>query len=496
MNVAIASPEVYPFSKTGGLADVAGALPKALAGLGVNVAVVTPLHKVVDREKYGLKNTGRTASARMDDRDVECGIWEGSLPGGVRVFFVDAPEYFDRKDLYRTKDADGKDMDFPDNAERYFYFSKVVFEVLRVMEFRPDVLHLNDWQTAMSAAYLRAFYGSDPFFENTGSVFTVHNLGYQGIFGSFDMHLTGLGWDNFTPDGIEYYGSINTLKAGFVYSDIINTVSKTYAREIQTEEFGYGLQGVLTDRADDLYGIVNGIDYEVFDPETDPALYTNFGPADIKGKRANRKSLKADLGLAAGNSPLFGMISRLADQKGLDILSESIEDIVKMGGQVVILGTGEEKYHLLLTEIANRHPKHVSVTLGFDLKLANRIYAASDIFLMPSLYEPCGLSQLISLRYGTVPLVRKTGGLADTVKNYSAKTGKGNGFVFAEYSKKGLMKAVKAAFDAFADEKAWKALITAGMAADNSWDNSAKEYLKLYKKAAVKAKAEGDEKAA
>jgi starch synthase len=490
MKIAIASSEIYPFAKTGGLADVAGALPKALTKLSVETCVVMPLYKVVDRAKWGLKKTAKKAAAIMDGKAVEAAIWEGELSKGVRAFFVDNPKYYDRDVLYGTPKGD-----LPDNAERFIYFAKIIPEVLKAVDFRPDVIHANDWQTALVPLYLTTLYANDPFFKDTGTVFTVHNIGYQGKFWSNDWHLVGLGWEHFTPEGLEFYGDINVLKGGLVYSDIVNTVSKTYSKEIQTPEFGYGLEGVLEKRAADLYGIVNGIDYDEWDPETDKHLYKNYGTGDVKGKQANRKALKEQLGLAAGNKPLFGIISRLADQKGLDLIAGAIDEMMGLDLQVVVLGTGEEKYHKLLTHVAKKHPKSISVNLAFDATLAARIYAASDVFMMPSRYEPCGLGQLISLRYGTVPLVRKTGGLADTVSNYNAKTGKGNGFVFSEYSSKAFLKSVKAALSAYDDKTGWKKLVTAGMNEDNSWDNSAKEYVKLYKKAEAKAKAR-QEKAA
>jgi len=483
MKIALVSPEIVPFAKTGGLADVAGALPKALAKLGMEVVVVMPRYKSVDEKKFGLVRHVKKVSAFMDDRRVEAGIFEGRLPGGVKAYFLDVPEYYWRDQLYGTPQGD-----FPDNAERFMYFAKAVPELLKAVEFRPDIVHVNDWQSGLVPLYLKEFYKDDPFFEGTGTILTVHNLGYQGVFWAEDMHLTGLGWEYFTPETLEFYGKINVMKAGLLYSDIINTVSKTYSKEIQTEQYGYGLEGVLKVRSDDLYGIVNGIDYDEWDPTKDKDLYHDFGTGDVKGKETNKKALKADLGLAAGKKPLFGIITRLADQKGLDILSEAMDEMLAMDLQFVLLGTGEEKYHKLYTSIAKKRPKQVSVTIGFDNKLAKRIYAGSDVFLMPSAYEPCGLGQLISLRYGTVPLVRKTGGLADTVKNFSPKTGAGNGFVFTDYTKKALLKAVRAAVAMYEDKKAWKALVTGAMSEDHSWDSSAREYIKLYNKAVATAR--------
>jgi len=482
MKVALVSPEVVPFAKTGGLADVAGALPKALAGLGVEVVVVMPRYRQVGIEKFGLKPTGRRVYAEMSGRQVGAAVYEGLLGGSVKTWFIDVPEYYDRDSLYGTPEGD-----YPDNAERFMYFSKAVPETLKVMGFRPDVVHLNDWQSALVSVYLKDRYAKDPFFKGTGTLYTVHNLGYQGQFWALDMHLTGLDKRYFTPDGIEFYGDINLMKAGLVFSDIINTVSKTYSREIQTPEYGHGMDGVLRMRSHDLYGIVNGIDVEDWDPATDADIYQTYGHGDLKGKLANKRELKKDLGLAAGPKPLFGIITRLADQKGLDILSEAVGDILSLGVQLVVLGTGEKKYHELYSRLAKKKPKQVSVTLGFDAKLARRIYASSDVFLMPSRYEPCGLGQLISLRYGTVPLVRKTGGLADTVKNFNPRTKTGNGFVFSAYSSAALMKAARAAVKAYHDKKAWKGLVLRGMSEDHSWESSARGYAGLYKKAANKA---------
>jgi len=484
MKIALASPEVVPFAKTGGLADVSGALPKALAKLGAEVVVVMPRYKAVDLMKFGLVKTVKKVSALIDGKMVESAIYEGKMPGGVKTYFLDNPGYYGRDQLYGTPQGD-----YPDNAERFLYFCKAVPELLKAVGFKPDVVHINDWQTGLIPLYLKAFYKDDPFFKDTGTLLTVHNMGYQGVFWAEDMHLTGLGWEYFTPEGLEFYEKINILKGGLVYSDLINTVSKTYSKEIQTPEYGHGLDGVLRARSKDLYGIVNGIDYDEWDPMTDKALYQTYGPGDVKGKQANKNALKEDLGLAPGNKPLFGIISRLADQKGLDILTDAMDDILGTGAQFVLLGTGEEKYHHLFAALAKKRPRQVSATIGFDAKLAKRIYAGCDVFLMPSRYEPCGLGQLISLRYGTLPLVRKTGGLADTVKNYSPRTGAGNGFVFTEYSEKALMKAVHAALAAYDDKKAWKSLVKTGMSEDYSWDSSAKEYIKLYKKAADKARA-------
>jgi len=480
MRIALVSPEVVPFAKTGGLADVAGALPKALDKQGIETIVIMPKYGSIDEAKFGLKFTGRKVSADMDGKTVEARIYEAPIPGteGVVTYFIDAPQYYHRDNLYGTSDGD-----YPDNAARFMFFSKAVMLTLKEIGFKPDVIHLNDWQSALVTAYVKEARREDKFFAKTATLYTVHNLGYQGQFWAYDMGLTGLGWEHFNPEGLEFYGDINLMKGGLKYADIINTVSETYAEEIQTPEYGHGMDGVLKTRSEDLYGIVNGIDFEDWDPATDTDIYRPYKPGDLRGKRANKRELKKEVGLAPGKAPLFGIITRLADQKGLDILSESIPEMLKLGIQMVILGTGEQKYHDLLSAIARKKPKKLYLKLGFDAKLARRIYAASDVFMMPSRYEPCGLGQLISYRYGAVPLVRKTGGLADTVKNYSPNTGRGTGFVFREPAAPAFMKAVKAALKTYTNQAVWTELVKRGMAMDNSWETSAKKYIKLYRKA-------------
>jgi len=475
MNILIVSPEAVPFCKTGGLADVAGSLPKELERLGVNVSLILPLYKVVKRE--GLRALGLKIRVPISNRIEEASLWQGKTGDDIPVYFIQKDEYYDREELYQTAEGD-----YPDNAERFIFFSRAIIESVKTLGLRPDLIHSNDWQTAMVPVYLKTVYRDDPYFKNTATLLTIHNLGYQGLFWHLDMHLTGLGWEYFTPEGIEFYGKINLLKGGIIFSDIINTVSKTYSKEIQTEEYGLGLDGVLRKRKDDLYGITNGIDYDEWNPATDRYIPSSYSLNDISGKKVCKKALQREMGLEETDSPLIGMITRLTIQKGLDILSESIRGLMELDLQLLILGEGEEVYKKLLRDISKRYPKKVALNIGFDPILARKIYAGSDFFLMPSKYEPCGLGQMISLRYGTIPIVRKTGGLADTIREFS-KRGTGNGFLFKGYSAMALLKAVKKAIRFYDDKDLWRIVLANAMLSDFSWEASAKRYLALYKKA-------------
>lgn len=483
MNVLIASPEAVPFCKSGGLADVAGALPKELEKLGAKVSLILPLYKKVKRE--GLKSLDLKIRVPISNRIEEAFLWKGKTGNDVPVYFIEKDKYYDRPELYQTPEGD-----YSDNAERFIFFSRAILESLKTIDLRPHLIHSNDWQTAMVPVYLKTLYRDDPFFKNTATLFTIHNLGYQGLFWHFDMHLTGLGWEYFTPEGIEFYGKINLLKGGIIFSDIINTVSRTYSKEIQTEEYGFGLDGVLRKRKDDLYGIINGIDYNEWNPASDRYIPFSYSLNDISGKAICKKALQREMGLEDEDSPLIGMITRLTIQKGIDILSESIKDLMRLDLKLLILGEGEEAYQKILINISKRYPRRVGLRIGFDPILARKIYAGSDFFLMPSRYEPCGLGQMISLRYGTIPIARKTGGLADTIKEFSYKTYRttGNGFLFKEYSADALLKAIKKALRFYEDKNLWRIILSNAMSSDFSWEASARKYLGLYKKAINKVK--------
>lgn len=483
MRIVFAAPEMVPFAKTGGLADVAGTLPKEIQALGHEVICFLPKYKKVDVNRWPLKEEVNRLQIPVGS-EMETGrVFRFNDSSGVQVFFVDQPEYFSRDELYGTPLGD-----YPDNDRRFIFFQRGVLETLRKLSLKPDVIHCHDWQTGLLATYLKTFYGNDPLFGKTKSVFTIHNLAYQGNFPPDSLSLTGLGWEEFRMERLEFYGKVSFLKGGLVYSDVLTTVSPRYAEEIQTKEYGCGMEGVLRSRREDLVGIVNGIDPEEWNPETDSDLPACFSVRKLEGKAVCKARLQKENRLKVeARIPLLGIITRLADQKGLDILAPAIEGFMKRGVQLVLLGTGEEKYHQIFRELAKKYPSQLGIHILFDAKMAKRIYAGSDIFLMPSRYEPCGLGQLISFRFGTVPLVRETGGLADTVKDFDPKTGKGTGFVFKEYETKALLEALARALEAFRDQKVWLQVAKNGMKDDFSWRASAKKYIELYEKVTVDA---------
>jgi starch synthase len=480
MKILFAASEAAPFAKTGGLADVAGSLPPAIASLGQNVRVVMPYYRQVDRYAANIKQIA-TFSVPLGTWEERCDVLEGRMGRDVIVYFIKKDIYYDRPELYRTARTD-----YPDNAERFIFFSRAIPELCRALDYSPDIIHCNDWQTGLVPLYLKTLYRGPETLRETKAVFTVHNLGYQGIFWHWDMRLTGLGWDVFTPEGIEFWGKINFLKAGLIYSDIITTVSKTYSREIQTPEYGYGLEGVLVNRGKDLFGIVNGIDYRTWDPARDRSIAKTFSASRLAGKAICKQALRALIQLPDSDGPLIGMVTRLADQKGLDILTKALPEIMSLGVQLVILGTGDERYHRILSDAGGRYSENMRVLLRYDDALAKNLYAGCDIFLMPSHYEPCGLGQMMALRYGTVPVVRRTGGLSDTVADYNPKTGQGTGFLFEEYSAPALIDCLRRAIEVYGDRKTWKHLMQNSMKQDFSWERSAKEYVKVYRKAMKK----------
>ncbi len=480
MRVLFAASEVAPFAKTGGLADVAGSLPRALAGLGHDVRVVLPRYGRIDRKRFGLRRAASFQVPLGSWRE-RCDVLEGRLGKNVSAYFVQKDIFFDRPELYGTQFGD-----YPDNAERFIFFSRALPELCRALRFRPDVIHCNDWQTGLVPVYLKTVYRSDASFQRCAAVFTIHNLGYQGVFPPSDLPLTGLGSGVFTPAGIEYWGSMNFLKAGIVYADAITTVSSTYSREIQTPEEGRGLDGVLRSRAEDLSGIVNGIDPAEWDPAADPAIARPYSAADPAGKAVCRKALLRELGLPEAGGPVIGMVTRLSDQKGLDIFVNAMAEIMELGVRLIVQGSGDERYHRLLEGLSLTYADRMRVLLRYDELLARRIYAGADIFLMPSHYEPCGLGQMHALRYGAVPVVRRTGGLADTVQDHDARTGAGTGFLFDDYTPAALAACVARAIRLYADRRAWSRLQQAGMRTDFSWDRSAREYEKVYRNVARK----------
>ncbi|HHV61754.1 MAG TPA: glycogen synthase GlgA [Firmicutes bacterium] len=470
--ILIVSPEVSPFAKTGGLADVAGSLPKALAMLGNDVRVVLPRYRGINNvttiADFPVWVDWRKCTAILRQSQIRAKLDE--VEKLVPVYLIDNYQYFDRDRLYG----------FFDEAERFSFFSRAVLEMLKVINFQPDIIHCNDWQTGPIPLLLKDQYSRDPFYAQIATLFTIHNLQYQGNFPRDCLKLLGLDDSYFRPERLEFYGDMSFMKAGLLYADVINTVSKTYAQEIQTPERGERMDGVLRSRAKDLYGIVNGINYHEFNPETDPRIYRNYGLNNLSEKKENKYELQKEMSLPVSDVPVIGIVSRLVAQKGLDLISEALDAIVASGVQLVILGTGEDYYENLLRDAQARHPDRVGVYIGFNAVLAQRIYAGSDMYLMPSLFEPCGLGQLISLRYGTIPIVRATGGLADTIKDYDPRTESGNGFTFKDYSSGQLLLALKRALDVYRQPERWLRLMQSAMRSDFSWNKSAVEYMGVY----------------
>ena len=487
MKVAFVSSEVVPFSKTGGLADVAGALPKFLAQLGHQVTIFTPLYSGI-RKRFKPRKAKKPIAVPVGSDTVEGAIYRGKLPDSkVKVVFIANDRYFDRDGLYGDEGGD-----YPDNCSRFVFFSRGVLEAMRALKFKPDIIHSNDWQSGLIPVYCRVGYDEGEPFSAAPHVFTIHNMAYQGLFWHWDIPLTNIGWEHFNYKELEFYGKINFLKGGIVFADTITTVSPTYAKEIQSdEELGAGLHGVLSDRSQDVFGVLNGIDYTVWNPETDKLIPSTYSIKNLSGKAACKRELQKEAGLPPKpDVPLVGMITRLADQKGLDLIADGIDEMMADQLQFVLLGTGLEKYHVLFEQVAKRYPQKAGIFLKFDNRLAHMIEAGADMFLMPSRYEPCGLNQMFSLKYGTVPIVRETGGLADTITDATdanVKAGTANGFSFEPYETAALLEAIGRALDAYADKACWSKLVAVGMAQDWSWARSAREYVKLYEHTLKKA---------
>lgn len=494
LNIVLASSEVVGFAKTGGLADVAGSLPRALAARGHRVAVVMPFHRTVRFGPHPVENTGHVVPVPIGTRTLACRILQSRLPASdVPVYFIEAPEYFDRDDgyhgkgLYQQTMPGGYKADYPDNAERFIFFSRAIVEAIPAVGFVPDVIHANDWQTGL----VPAFMADEPFRSRPGlarvrSVFTIHNIAYQGMFPRGVLKLTGLpGW-MYNPKQLEFHGHTNFLKAGVVFADAVNTVSPTYAREIQTPEYGCGLEGVLNDCRHKLSGIVNGVDYDVWNPATDTHIPTRYDADTVfDAKPASKTEVQRLFGLPQDpDRPLLGMVARLVSQKGIDLVLSAAPGFLELGCQIVVLGDGDPEYHNELEQFKAQHPDRVGVYLGFHEPLAHLVEAGADLFLMPSRYEPSGLNQLYSLKYGTPPVVRATGGLADTIVNATEENitaGVGTGFSFGTYSARALFETVRWAVMLYRDRPVdFRRVVQTAMAQDWSWDRSAAEYEDLY----------------
>jgi starch synthase len=483
VNILLATSEAVPFAKTGGLADVCGALPIELDRLGHQVAVILPAYRQTRYCGQPIEPMGIDFIVPIGSKMVTGHLLRSTMPGGkAPVYLVEQDQYYDRDELYSV---DGKD--YIDNCERFVFFSRAVLEAIRLLDLPVDVLHVNDWQTGLIPAYLKIEYHSIPRYQRIASLLTIHNLSYQGKFWHWDMLLTGLDWKYFNWHQMEFHGSLNLLKTGMVFADSISAVSPRYAQEIQSSPLGCGLEGVLQYRHDVLSGILNGIDPHEWNPQTDPHLAANYNAETVgQGKPICKAALQKELKLPQERSaPLVGMVGRLIDQKGFDLVADVMQRWLQTSDvQWVILGTGEPKYHKLLQTLAERFPQKVALRLQFSNPLAHRIEAGADIFLMPSRFEPCGLNQLYSLRYGTVPLVRATGGLADTITGYDplSPVAAANGFVFQEYSALALSECLRQACDAYRRPEIWKQMVSVGMGQDWSWARSAKQYVELYEK--------------
>ncbi|MCL2225618.1 MAG: glycogen synthase [Defluviitaleaceae bacterium] len=475
LKVLLVSTEVNPYSKSGGLGDVAGSLPKVLRDMGVDMRVALPKYQTVPHEHLTDAKKVSEFTVHLSWRAQDANVLALDAFGdGDSVYFIENDFYFNRENYYG----------YGDDFERFAFFTKATLEMLSRIDFKADIVHFNDWHTGLGPTYLRDVYKGFTYYSNMKSLITIHNLHYQGVFGREILWAVGLNDGYFTGGDLEFYGNISYLKGGIKHADAVSTVSETYAHEIQTPAYGYGMDGLLRDRAaatGQIYGITNGIDIESNNPETDPRIFVNFDTKSIEKKRMNKYRLQEELGLPVGKMPMLSMITRLVEQKGFDILSIIMDELLSMDVQLVILGTGEGRYENMFRHYAWRYPDKVSANIKFNGDLAQQIYAASDIFMMPSVYEPCGLGQLFAMRYGTVPLVRKTGGLADTVTHFDPKTRKGNGFLFEDCVASGLMWAIRQAVDCYHSPD-WNTVVKNAMTGDYSWQSAAKEYVDMYEK--------------
>ena len=480
MQVMFLSPEVWPFHRVGGLAEVAHDLPLALGARGHRVEVVTPKVKLSPELEQTLETLPLTLEVPVSWRRHRAKVQRHRLGPGVTVWFINHDHLFDREGLYGN--AYGE---YQDNCERFIFYSRAALELARALDWRPQVVQANDWTVGLVPLYLKSLYASHPHLGASASVMSVHNLANQGLFWHYDMPLTGLGWEFFNPRGIEFYGKINFLKAGLVFSELITTVSRSYAREILTPEMGCGLEGVLNHRRQRLVAVLNGVDYHTWNPATDPHLAANYTAADLGPRQLCRARLRQTLELDRHpQRPLAAFVGRLLDRRGMDILAPAVERILDMGLLLVFMGQGEDRYHALLTALARRRPGEMAVHIGFDDALAHQIMAGADLLLMPSRFEPCGLHQMQAMRYGCIPVARATGGLKDTVDDHRPQH-PGTGFTFSSYSRQALLDALRRALAAYAQPRQWQEIMLRAMAKDFSWDSTAPRYEQIYQRAAA-----------
>lgn len=464
MEVLFVASEMAPFIKTGGLGDVVGSLPFYLKKQGVDVKVILPFYKQVNTKNVQDLSCVGTFDIEYANTHNTVSLYHATY-SGLDVYFIQNEHFYDRDYIYG----------FGDDYERFAFFCRAVMELLKIRNYKPNLIHLHDWQTALLSVYLKDT--NDSFFDGIKTLFTIHNMQYQGVFPHHVLNSIGLDNSYFDIEKLEYYGGINFMKGGLLYSDYISTVSKTYAKEIMTQKYGYGLDGVVAKRQDKLRGIVNGIDFENNNPKTNKNIWYSYSKDDFKNKKKNKEELQKELGLNVSDVPLVAIISRLVDQKGFDILRRTLLD---KNAQLVVLGTGDRIYEYKFEEVAKQYPGQISVNLFFDPVLADKIYAGSDMFLMPSLFEPCGLGQLFAMRYGSIPIVRDTGGLSDTVSHFTYDNKSGNGIVFNDYLTSAVDWAVNYAINLYEDKDTWNVLVKNALSYDSSWDSKALEYIKLY----------------
>ena len=478
MRILMVTPEANPFARSGGLAEVIFGLAWALVKLGHQVKVVMPLYRQVRESGLTLNFTGHTLSIPLSWKNLAAEIYQSQIDGQLDFYFIGQDALYNREGLYGTAYGD-----FEDNSERFILFSRAVVEMVEALELDLDICHCHEWQTGLVPVYLRTLYHERPRLSSLPVLYTVHNVGYQGIFSSYDLPLTGLWWDLLSPKALEFYGKINFMKGGLVFADLISTVSTRYREEILTPEFGFGLEGLFQERAAELFGILEGVDYQRWDPSRDTSLAALYDRERLEGKQACKAALLSHFALDLPPSrPLLGMTTRLFERKGIDLVAAILDDLIQLEVGFILQGTGEERHQYLLQEISLRYPDRLGLSIGYSEELAHQIIAGSDIFLMPSRYEPCGLDQLYCLRYGTVPVVRATGGLDETIQEYDPKTGDGNGFKFSGYTPAEFLSAIQQALGLYGNQTAWQALMRKNMTLDFSWDTVAPKYLDLYRR--------------
>ena len=470
LKVLFVSSEVSPYIKSGGLGEVAGSLPLALKELGVDIRVVFPRYKTINQSTLNNIQFLGSFEVKLDWRLPQASIL--SIDAPYPTYLVENGHYFDRGHIYG----------FGDDFERFAFFSKAAINMLPIIDFKPDIIHFNDWQTAIGCIYLKDIYSRFLYYSDIKSIFTIHNLQYQGHFGSEVLPQIDLNYGYFVNDKLEFHNIVNYMKGGLAYADYVTTVSPTYAHEIQSPTYSYGLDGIIRSRADNLIGILNGIDYNEYNPETDSRIPFNYNVHSLDNKANNKSDLQAMLGLPVRDVPMFAIISRLAEQKGLDLVAAAMGELMNRDIQLVVLGTGDEHFEHLFTANAYYHPDKVSANIRFDASFAQKIYAASDFFLMPSLFEPCGLGQLIAMHYGSLPICRKTGGLVDTVQHYNYDEGTGVGILFEHYVSNALIWAIDEAIHLYSEKSHYRKAQINAMSKNFSWEQSAKDYTALYEK--------------